>query len=66
MARFYSEFVQLLQGHRDGLHPRAIFTAAEYDDWDDDEFLAWLWRELYPTEALPTPESNGTHGRPAR
>jgi len=61
MARFHSEFVQLLQGHRDGLHPKAIFTAAEYDDWEnDDDFLVWLWRELYPDERVPRPGIDGS------
>ncbi|WP_427896294.1 hypothetical protein ACQHIV_20405 [Kribbella sp. GL6] len=57
MAAFKTEFVRLLQGDREGLRPGAIDTAAEYDDFDtDDEFLAWLWHELYPNEPLPTPE----------
>ncbi|WP_405064352.1 hypothetical protein OG474_22600 [Kribbella sp. NBC_01505] len=55
MATFKNELVRLLKGDREGLHPMAIFTAAEYDDWDtDDEFLRWLWNELYPSELAPT------------
>ncbi|WP_329483057.1 hypothetical protein OG555_12785 [Kribbella sp. NBC_01484] len=54
MATFKKEFVQLLQGDREGLHPAAISTAAEYDEWDtDDEFLVWLWQQLYPNEPVP-------------
>lgn len=56
-ATFKTEFVQLLEGHREGLRPGAIDIAAGYDDFDtDDEFLTWLWRELYPDEPLPKPE----------
>ncbi|MGZ0147884.1 hypothetical protein ACXJJ3_12510 [Kribbella sp. WER1] len=55
-ATFKKEFVQLLQGHREGLRPGAIDVAAEYDEWSsDDEFLAWLWHELYPDEPMPAP-----------
>jgi hypothetical protein len=54
MATFKSELTAVLQGRRDGLPPDAIDLAAEYDEWDTDEaFLAWLWRELYPDEAVP-------------
>ncbi len=61
MATFKKEFVQLLQGHREGLLPGAIDVAAAYDDWDtDDEFLAWLWQELYPNEPMPTPSSDSS------
>ncbi|HZX04026.1 hypothetical protein [Kribbella sp.] len=50
--------MRLLRGDRQGLHPGAISTAAQYDEWNtDDEFLAWLWNELYPGEPLPAPES---------
>ncbi|MGW6198793.1 hypothetical protein ACWF0M_21795 [Kribbella sp. NPDC055110] len=56
MATFKSELAQLLQGERHGLHPAAISTAAQYDEWNtDDEFLAWLWHELYPSEPIPAP-----------
>ncbi|TDD51874.1 hypothetical protein E1263_29715 [Kribbella antibiotica] len=56
MATFKKELVRLLKGDREGLHSSAIFTAAEYDEWDtDDEFLRWLWRELYPSELVPMP-----------
>jgi hypothetical protein len=55
MATFKDELGRLLKGDREGLHPLAIATAAEYDDWDtDDEFLRWLWHELYPSEPAPT------------
>src|SRR5882757_6202298 len=55
MTTFKQEFVRLLQGDREGLHPRALSVAAAYDDWDtDDEFLVWLWHELYPDDPLPT------------
>jgi IS5 family transposase len=55
MATFKDELSRLLRGDREGLHPHAIITAAEYGDWKtDDEFLLWLWRELYPDEATPT------------
>ncbi|WP_427885369.1 hypothetical protein ACQHIV_24230 [Kribbella sp. GL6] len=54
MMTFKTEFVQLLESDRQGLHPDAISTAAQYDEWDDDgEFLAWLWHELYPSEPVP-------------
>jgi hypothetical protein len=58
MATFKREFIQLLEGNRMGLHPEALDAATEYDDWDtDDEFLLWLWQELYPNE--PVPGSDG-------
>jgi hypothetical protein len=57
MATFKQELTQVLQGHREGLPPGAIDLATAYDDWDtDEEFLAWLWHELYPNEAVPTSE----------
>ncbi|MGW7681289.1 hypothetical protein ACWGID_11145 [Kribbella sp. NPDC054772] len=60
MATFKDELSRLLRGDREGLHPKAIITAAEYDEWDsDDEFLAWLWHELYPEEAVPAPDGTG-------
>ncbi|GAA3138077.1 hypothetical protein GCM10010530_67890 [Kribbella aluminosa] len=55
MAAFKEEFTRLLKGDREGLHPLAIATAAEYDDWKTDtEFLEWLWSDLYPSEPAPT------------
>jgi hypothetical protein len=55
MATFKDELVRLLKGDREGLHPLAIATAAAYDEWKtDDEFLRWLWHELYPSEPAPT------------
>ncbi|TDO67431.1 hypothetical protein EV651_103343 [Kribbella sp. VKM Ac-2571] len=54
MATFKSELARVLRGDREGLHPQAIITAAEYDEWgSDEEFLAWLWGELYPGEEVP-------------
>lgn len=55
MATFKAEFVRLLEGDREGLHPEALDAATEYDEWDtDDEFLNWLWHELYPNERPPS------------
>lgn len=54
MATFKTELSQLVRGEREGLRPGAIAAATEYDDWKtDDEFLMWLWHELYPDEAVP-------------
>ncbi|GAA1604771.1 hypothetical protein GCM10009804_71270 [Kribbella hippodromi] len=54
MAVFRQELVRLVQGDREGLHPEALDTATDYDDWEtDDEFLVWLWGALYPGEAVP-------------
>jgi hypothetical protein len=54
MATFKQELVRLLEGDREGLHPEAVETATDYDDWDtDDEFLMWLWQQLYPDEPVP-------------
>jgi hypothetical protein len=54
LATFKQEFVSLLEGDREGLHPEAIDAATEYDEWDtDDEFLVWLWQQLYPNEPVP-------------
>lgn len=61
MATFKSELTQLLEDHREGLRPGAIDVAAAYDDWDtDDEFLAWLWHELFPNEPVPTPDEGAS------
>lgn len=58
MATFKKELTAVLQGHREGLPPGAIDLAAEYDEWDtDEEFLAWLWGELYPGEPVPAVDS---------
>lgn len=55
MVTFKEELARLVSGDRQGLRPNAILNAAEYDDWSsDDEFLTWLWSELYPNEALPS------------
>ena len=32
----------------------ALYRAAQYDDGSDAEFLARLWRDLYPGESLPS------------
>ncbi len=54
LQTFKAEFLRLLKGERDGLTGDALSLAADGDDWKtDDEFLVWLWRELYPGEALP-------------
>lgn len=54
MLIFKDELSRLVRGDREGLRPGAIDTATAYDDWKtDDEFLAWLWKELYPGEAVP-------------
>lgn len=53
MVTFRGELVRLLEGDREGLHPDALSTAAEYDDGDDDAFLERLWRDLYPNGPLP-------------
>lgn len=58
MATFKQEFIRLLEGDREGLHPEALDVAAAYDDFEnDDEFLVWLWQQLYPNEPVP-----GRHG----
>jgi hypothetical protein len=54
MVTFKQEFVRLLEGDRTALHPEALDAATEYDDWNtDDEFLVWLWHQLYPEEPVP-------------
>lgn len=54
MATFKTELDRLVRGDREGLRIRAISDATEYDDWKtDEEFLNWLWRELYPNEPVP-------------
>ncbi|WP_344237368.1 hypothetical protein [Kribbella hippodromi] len=61
IATFKAELTQVLQGHREGLPDDAIDLATAYDDWDtDEEFLAWLWHELYPDEAVPVPETSSS------
>ncbi|MEV8377560.1 hypothetical protein AB0P21_32785 [Kribbella sp. NPDC056861] len=54
LAVFKQEFVRLIKGDREGLHPLALSTAAEYDERNDDEFLATLWRQLYPGAVPPS------------
>jgi hypothetical protein len=52
MAVFREELTRLVSGDRDGLRPDAIHAAADYDEWStDEEFLEWLWTELYPGES---------------
>lgn len=54
MTVFKRELAQLVAGDREGLRPNAIGVASGYDDWaTDDEFLGWLWGELYPGEGVP-------------
>ncbi|GAA3138099.1 hypothetical protein JOF29_000172 [Kribbella aluminosa] len=54
LQTFQAELSQLLTGERQGLTTDAISLAADGDGWDiDDEFLGWLWNELYPSEPLP-------------
>jgi hypothetical protein len=54
MAVFKAELERLVRGDREGLRNGAISDATEYDDWNtDEEFLDWLWRELYPGEPVP-------------
>jgi hypothetical protein len=54
MATFKSELERLVRGDREGLRNGAISDATEYDDWNtDEEFLDWLWQELYPGEPVP-------------
>jgi hypothetical protein len=61
IATFKEELARLVSGDREGLRPNAISAAAEYDEWEsDEEFLLWLWRELYPDEPVPG------HGEPER
>lgn len=51
MVIFKAELARLVRGDREGLRAGAISDATEYDDWaTDDEFLGWLWGELYPGE----------------
>jgi hypothetical protein len=59
MATFRRELIEVLRGHREGLPPEAIGLAAADDEWDtDEEFLAWLWHELYPGEPVPSSASD--------
>ncbi|GAA1590594.1 hypothetical protein [Kribbella karoonensis] len=61
LATLKRELIRLLQGDRDGLHPKALATAAAYDQRSDDEFLQWLWHEVYPSE--PVTASGTERGR---
>ena len=63
IVTFKQELTRLLRGDREGLHPAAIGVAAEYDDFDtDDEFLVWLWQELYPGESVPRSGDGAVEG----
>lgn len=54
MGVFKHELTRLLEGDCEGLPPGAVHLAAEYDDFaSDDEFLVWLWHQLYPKEPVP-------------
>ncbi|MEV0801970.1 hypothetical protein AB0I34_30020 [Kribbella sp. NPDC050281] len=54
MRVFKQELTRLLEGDREGLPQGAVHLAAEYDDFhNDDDFLVWLWQQLYPTEPVP-------------
>lgn len=65
MAIFKAELARLVGGDRDGLRPNAISVAASYDEWaTDDEFLTWLWNELYPGEPVPRVPENGDEKSP--
>ncbi|TDD51875.1 hypothetical protein E1263_29720 [Kribbella antibiotica] len=56
LATFKSELVQLLEGDHRGLHPHALSVASGYEDeGDDPQFLARLWKKLYPLEHVPGP-----------
>jgi hypothetical protein len=55
LQTFRAELLQLLTGDRQDLPGDAISLAADGDDWEtDNEFLLWLWHELYPSEPAPT------------
>ncbi|TCC43407.1 hypothetical protein [Kribbella sindirgiensis] len=55
LQTFRSELSRLLAGDREGLPSDAIGLAADGDDWStDDEFLLWLWQQLYPNEPVPS------------
>lgn len=58
IARFKAELRSALEGRKTGLPPKAVFTAAMYDDGDEDVFLRRLWSELYPDEPVPEPATN--------
>ena len=54
MVVFRKELIRLLEGDRKGMPPGSIDLAADYDDFDnDDDFLVWLWQQLYPNEPVP-------------
>ncbi len=50
--QFKDEFRRLLSGELDTLPEYALFTAAQYDDGSDEEFLRRLWQELYGDEPV--------------
>ncbi|MFF0339235.1 hypothetical protein [Kribbella sp. NPDC004875] len=60
LVLFKEELARLVSGDREVLRPGAILAAAEYDAWNnDDDFLDWLWSELYPGEPKPKRSDDG-------
>jgi hypothetical protein len=54
LQTFRAELSRLLTGERQDLPSDAISLAADGDNWEnDDEFLVWLWQQLYPNETVP-------------
>lgn len=53
MTRFKAELRQAIQDPGQ-IPDGALYRAAQYDDGSDANFLARLWRDLYPGEPLPT------------
>ncbi|HEY3684231.1 MAG TPA: alpha/beta fold hydrolase [Streptosporangiaceae bacterium] len=51
---FKDELCRALE-HPGELPEGALRDAAQYSDRSDEDFLAQLWREIYPGEPLPTP-----------
>lgn len=54
LQKFKAEMRRVLEGDTEGLHPKALFYAASYDDGSDEAFLTRLWTDLYPDEPVPT------------
>jgi hypothetical protein len=55
LQTFKAEFSRLLKGDREELPSDALSLAADGDGWKtDDEFLQWLWQQLYPDQPVPT------------
>ena len=54
LQTFKGDLSRLLRGDREGLPSDAISLAADGDEWNtDDEFLLWLWQQLYPNVPVP-------------